>query len=193
MVQHFAAHQAALASARELADTETLGRVLGALGSSYRYLGHLDDAESCLRESLVHYRAVGNRQGEASTLISLGNLEARNRQVEAIETFALAMVIAQETGHVRYQGICLLNSGASFRRIGQPAEALRLCTEAMPIVREHDGRMSELSLLRNIAEAYVDIGDVDQAIQHYREHDERSTTVGADFERADTLWTSAIS
>jgi tetratricopeptide (TPR) repeat protein len=188
MDEHYAAHNAGLASARELGEPATLGYMLGVMGSSCRYVGKFDEAASRLLEALDIRRELGNRPQEAAALISLGNLHAlQDRHDEAVSMFDQALAIIDETGDLRQRGICLINLGASRASLGHHDEALRHLLDALPIVRENDNRRNELMLLANIASVHRLRGDSDAAIRFFEEHKALSKTVGDDYLHAAAL------
>lgn len=89
----------ALAVHERLHDHEQAGRTHTLLSAIHGLRGALAEAERCARRATVSYRQARNAAGELAAYDALGHaLQARGREVEAVEAWATALTIADDHG-----------------------------------------------------------------------------------------------
>ena len=88
------------------------------IGIVHEDLGHYEAAERADQESLKIQVSVGNRRGEASTLLQLGNLYSRmGRPEEAVRFYRQAAEILVEVGDLKGEGTARSNLADEFIKL----------------------------------------------------------------------------
>ena len=156
-----------LAGEQDDLSTETL--VLSFLGSTYTHLGALDKAVTTYLEVLPLYEQQGDRNSKANILTSLAEVYADLGQYqEAIDTYQTARSIWSELDYRTGEASALNGLGQVFAQLGDAERALTLYEEARVIAREvNDGEGYEASILLNVAAAYSQLEEYQQAQETY--------------------------
>ena len=170
-------------AARELAHDHAfeveLALTLDRLGSQLRELGRMEQAEQTIRESIVHYRTVGERRGEARALRSLSIvLQQTGRFDEAVAGISLAMQINLELQED--QGLAAdLGTLANLHFFtGEFDKSEEYHLRALETERRSSIITYEGSTLANLAILYSDTGRHDEAEELYHRAIEIHRQVG---------------
>ena len=161
--------EAARTLAGEQNDLSTKTLALSFLGSTYTHLGELDRAVTAYLEVLPLYRQQGDRNSEANILTTLAQVYARlGKYQEAIDTYQTARSIWVEIDYRTGEAIALNDLGAVFAQLGDAERALTLYEEARVIATQvSDGEGYEASILLNVAAAYSQLEQYQQAQETY--------------------------
>ena len=161
--------EAARTLAGEQNDLSTKTLALSFLGSTYTRLGELDQAVTAYLEVLPLYRQQGDRNSEANILTTLAQVYARlGKYQEAIDTYQTARSIWVEIDYRTGEAIALNDLGAVFAQLGDAERALTLYEEARVIATQvSDGEGYEASILLNVAAAYSQLEQYQQAQETY--------------------------
>jgi tetratricopeptide (TPR) repeat protein len=111
---------------------------------------------------------IGDKQGQAYSLINMGTIHARRGEYEeAAQLFLGALDICQEIGNRRGQATVLTNLGSVSNSRGDYARALGYLEKANYLFRDIGDRNTQASCLNNIGNAHFLQGDLDRAIGRY--------------------------
>ena len=144
-------HQIALASVRVLGNRPVEGWVLNYLGFAFLQQHRLDEAETCLRQSLDIARDVGSRHAEARTLSYLGiAAEQRGDLDESADLFRASLVTCQEIGDTYAEAFGLSKLGEVLGRGGRAQEAIEMMRQSLLIRRQIGDRYGEADSLNQL-------------------------------------------
>ncbi|HJR79525.1 MAG TPA: hypothetical protein VJ821_05585, partial [Anaerolineales bacterium] len=117
-------------------------------------------AASIAEECLTLFRACGDRQGEADTLILLGYaIQYHDRRLEADALYEQSLAIARSIGDLRRQALALFRLGYD-----RPERQLRYWEEAIDLFRRAGDRNFAAGLLCLIARFRILLtGDIEKA------------------------------
>src|SRR5215831_10781823 len=125
-------------------------------GRSFALLGKVADARTALQNSLMAAREAGDRATEASTLCSLGDLDARSANAEsAYRHLELGLAIAAELRDRALQSSAELGLGLLQILVGKPKEASSHYEKALTLAKEAGDRRLEVSALANLGTVEV--------------------------------------
>jgi CHAT domain-containing protein/tetratricopeptide (TPR) repeat protein len=128
-------------------------------------LGRYSEALAANRQALTIDRALGNREGEASTLASIGLMSMLiGRYPEALDSYRQARAIFHEIKRRGGEASALSNIGEVEEILGRYAEALSAQQDSLAIYREVHDRPGESQALTNIGIIYDDFGSYDDAL-----------------------------
>ena len=127
-----------------------------------------------MRKAIKHYEQalgidleIGDRQGEASALGSLGNAFLQLGELhKAIERYEQALAIDREIGDRLGEGNQLGNLGIAYRHLGEVRKAIEYHEQAVAIAREIGDRLGEGNQLFNLSVAHEQLGDLPAAITY---------------------------
>jgi tetratricopeptide (TPR) repeat protein len=121
-------------------------------------------------EALELYRRATDRNGEAVTLNSIGEVyKSLGEMQKALEKFNEALSIFQATGARRGKATTLNSIGEVYRSLGETQKALEKYNEALPISRATGDRRGEAITLNNIGLIYRALGETQKALEKYNE------------------------
>ncbi|MFG6107278.1 tetratricopeptide repeat protein [Leptothoe sp. EHU-05/26/07-4] len=140
-----------------------------------------------LKQALIVYQEIGDRQGEGRALTGIGAIANNLGQYpQALDYLEQALVIIRETSDRASEGGTLNNIGFTYDNLGQYPQALDYYEQALVILREIDDRAGEGGTLNNIGGVYRSLGQYPQALDYYeqalvilREIDDRAGEGGA--------------
>ncbi|WP_229070525.1 tetratricopeptide repeat protein [Actinoplanes sp. DH11] len=171
----------ALDAARRCGDplgTATASRMLARAETR---LGHLDDAESHLREAYDLYRDLGDLGGQAQTLHNLAEiLQMAGRSGEAVTAAGDAVALHRRAGHRDREARSLNALGWLLGLDANYAEAIACCTAALAVQRERGDRNGQGATLDSLAFTYDRLGKparaaaaAEEAVRLFRESGDR--------------------
>jgi DNA-binding SARP family transcriptional activator len=154
-----AARQASSSGLHEIA-----WRLPAPLFSIFNARGNWADLITTHRIALVSARRVGNRQGEAWILNSLGEALGIIGDNEGIGCLEQALAIRREIGDRMGEAQAANNLADAYPRLGRTEEALDLLRRALDLNREVGSRYGEGVALVNLGEVLLDLNRGDEAI-----------------------------
>ena len=133
-------------------------------------LDRLRDAGAIVTLGLESARAIGDRQGEANCLLSLGGLRLRLADLEgAQQAYDEALPLYREIGERLGEANTLRALGYLRLRVDDVEGAQQAYDEALPLCREIGGRLGEANTLRALGELRLLVDDLEGAQQAYDE------------------------
>ena len=116
-------------------------------------------------QALAIYREIGDRQGAAASLGSLGlAYHLLGDYQRAIGFHQQSLVIYREIGDRRGEADSLGNLGIAYRSLGDYQRAIDFHQQSLAIKREIGDRQGEAHSLGNLGSAYYSLGDYQRAI-----------------------------
>jgi tetratricopeptide (TPR) repeat protein len=113
-------------------------RVADALNIQGRLLyrmGRYDKALVCCECALAYFRDLGNRDGEAHVLVTIGGIKSElGRYEEALSYLQQSLDIDRQLDDVYWQGIVLKNIGETYLAAGDPCRARDAFQQAVSIL-----------------------------------------------------------
>jgi CHAT domain-containing protein/tetratricopeptide (TPR) repeat protein len=121
-------------------------------------------AESALRL----YRKIGDRSGEAFSLLLLGkSFNKLQEKQKASEYYNQAATLYRSIGDPGGEAIALNDLGLIRAAEGEPQKALDCYTRALPLYRAAKDIRGEATALNNIGLVYIDMGELQVALNYY--------------------------
>jgi tetratricopeptide (TPR) repeat protein/transcriptional regulator with XRE-family HTH domain len=174
-------------------------------------LGHVDEAETHLRQALDLYERLDDPTGQAQTLHNLAELcEIRGRPEEAVHNARTALRLYRQAGNRDGEARSLNGIGWLAATAGDYQEAITCCTAALAVQQTSGDRNGQGATLDSLAFTYTRMGEPDraadaceQAVTLFREsadrYHEAETLMQlgdiretlAEFEAADDAWQRA--
>jgi tetratricopeptide (TPR) repeat protein len=163
--------QFAIQAFRRVVQLQTQLGLQAELANSLEKLGDLyfelqDDVKQaieCYEQALQLYRQMGDRQGEADALRSIGKvLQFLAHYQEALEQCQQALQLYRQVGDRLGEANALFGIGDSLHYLAQLQEALEHYQQALQLYRQVEFRQGE-------ANALFRIGDVLQLLKHSQE------------------------
>lgn len=146
---------------------------LRAQGDSLRRAGSataLEDAVKRLSESLDVWRSQGDRPGEATSLLVLGQAEDElGRKREAIEHLRTALGLFRGVENRSAEGFCLALLGSLYDDQGDSDSAFEALGQALDTFRRLDDRKGLALALVLLGSAHDRKGEKQQALRFYEE------------------------
>jgi DNA-binding SARP family transcriptional activator len=116
------------------------------------------------RIALASARQVGNRQGEAWVLNTLGEALGYARESEAIANLHQSLAIRREIGDRRGEAQSANNLADAYWRLGRAGEAIELFETARDLNRDVGNRYGEGVALTNLGAALLDVDRAEEAV-----------------------------
>jgi DNA-binding SARP family transcriptional activator len=158
------AHRIAVESARKTGNRLAEAWVLQNLGQALAKI-HENEALSHLEQSLAIRREIGDRDGEAQTVISLANTYYELRGAEAaLEHSRQSLGVLRELGNPALLGAGLNNLGEYCRELGKLDEAAECYREALDIWKSIGGLYVQGHVLQNLGRVYLESGQAGDAV-----------------------------
>jgi predicted ATPase/DNA-binding SARP family transcriptional activator len=127
-------------------------------------------AQTFYQESLALYREIGDRYGEAKSVINQGTLAHSLGQHEvAAGYYREGIALCRELGHRQALAIALNNLGQVLDKLGSPAEAATLLHESVSLRRELADQRGLALTLMSLGNVAARLEQPRQAQQHYAE------------------------
>lgn len=160
-----AAHfRAAIELNESLGRTGSLRTNRGNLASAVRIMGQTEDAESMLRDLLDEHVELDEWRGELSTLDELSRLErARGNLVEAVRLAVRANGVASRASDPRASAMVAGTLACAHVQAGEATQGAEAARTALDLALTHGFRYEECRARAALAEALVDLGDLETA------------------------------
>jgi tetratricopeptide (TPR) repeat protein len=157
--------QIALETGQRAGSQDLEAWALTELGRMSRYQGNFGTAISYYERARSIRQEIGDRRGEAQTLMDLSIAYGQLRRVEdAITVWEQALAIFRGIGDKEGEGRTLGNLGTAYRELRRFDEALTTQQDAVNILREAGNRDGEARALVNLGVTYAEIGQVDEVV-----------------------------
>jgi predicted ATPase len=151
-------------------DMRTRAAGLKAYGEALLYIEQPDRAHEPLEESLVLFRELGDRLGEASVLQVLDMAAWAHGQLQqAIEFGEAALAIYREEHDRRGTAGSLAHIGVDLLEMGIVERGTAMLEEAQAIYSELDDRVALARFLHTLGDLALDRSDSQRAADHYRQ------------------------
>ncbi|MEG4519920.1 MULTISPECIES: tetratricopeptide repeat protein [unclassified Microcoleus] len=130
-------------------------------------------------QALTIYREIGNRQGEATSLGSLGNAyDSLGQFHRAIAFHEQSLEISREIGNRQGEAASLGTLGSAYDSLGQFHRAIAFYEQSLEILREIEYRPGEAASLASLGSAYQSLGQYHRAIAFHEQYLEISREIG---------------
>jgi tetratricopeptide (TPR) repeat protein len=131
--------------------------------------GNWADCIATNRIALESARRVGNRQGEAWILNTLGDALGQTRQSEGIDCLERSLAIRREIGDRMGEAQAANNLADAYHRLGCTDEALDLYRRALELNRAVGYRLGEGIALGSLGWTLLDLARAEEAIDYLRQ------------------------
>lgn len=163
-----------LEDAKDLAlqagDSLSYVKFLQSTGCAHTYLGDYDYAFEVKEEALRQMRTLGNREGEASVIICLGNVHYFQREYgNARDFYKEAMGIYDDLKDTIRLMTCLTNISLTYQLTGEYGLGLEWTQKALKTARAIGDRDYEATNLHGLAIMYDYNGEEEKALEAFRE------------------------
>jgi CHAT domain-containing protein/lipopolysaccharide biosynthesis regulator YciM len=139
-------------------------------GNYQFYISQFFVAFQCWQQSLIVYQAIQDRQGEASSLGSLGNVyDSLGEYKKAITCHKESLAIEREIKNCQGEASSLGGLGNAYDSLGEYKQAIVFHEQHLAISREIKDRLGEASSLGNLGNAYSSLGEYERAIGFYQQ------------------------
>jgi tetratricopeptide (TPR) repeat protein/class 3 adenylate cyclase len=151
------------------ADQVLLAQAYIRQGELCTLLGHFDEAERFLRDSLTMRQSLTDAAGERDALRSMGFLYwHQERYEESIGCIKRAIAIDKTLDDPAGYSQDLTNLGSVLRGSGAASQALPYLEEAMQINESMRRQFFNVYTMEIIANVYRELGEPDKAMAHYQ-------------------------
>jgi tetratricopeptide (TPR) repeat protein/transcriptional regulator with XRE-family HTH domain len=158
------AQQVALEAAVRTADLTGQATAHRLLSRAELRLGHVDEAETHLRQALDLYERLDDPTGQAQTLHNLAELgQMRGRPDEAVQNARTALRLYREAGNRDGEARSLNAIGWLAATAGDYQEAIACCTAALAVQQTSGDRNGQGATLDSLAFTYTRMGEPDRA------------------------------
>ncbi len=124
-------------------------------------------ASQCFQQSLIIYKAIQDRQGEANSLGNLGNAyQSLGEYEKAIDYHEQSLAIKREIGDRKGEANSLGSLGISYHFLGQQKKAICYHKQSLAIKQEIGDGKGEANSLGNLGDVYHSLGQYERAINY---------------------------
>ena len=122
------------------------------------------------KQAVPVYRALGDKQGEATMLTNIGGAyDSLSQYLKALEFYNRALPIFRALGNKEGEAAALGNIGAAYWKSSQSAKALEFYNQALPLHRAVRDRQGEAVTLNNIGLAYNSLSQYAKALEFFNQ------------------------
>jgi DNA-binding SARP family transcriptional activator/predicted ATPase/Tfp pilus assembly protein PilF len=158
----------ALPALRDTGNQAMIAEALARLGKAHVRMGHYDEAEPILQESLSTFESIGDRKGSTAALNWLAAWHSnQGRFDKAQEYFEACLAIFREYGYARGIANTLNNLGSNYGRNDRFAEEQPLYEEAYQLALEVGEPILIAVTLSNMGDNARSLGDFEQSRRYY--------------------------
>ena len=174
---------------RDSGDEHWQAVVANNIGFAVLKLGDPQKAEPWLQEALVLRRKIGDRIGETATLVNLALLqEQTGKPAAALLPATAALGIAEEVGHLGWQGNALSVLARCHLKLDRLQEAQATAERALACVNRNGDRLGQLPTLVLMGEVAVAARQPVQALESLNKAIDLSRTFRDPFTEAEALF-----
>ena len=141
------------------------------IGAAFADLKEPQKALEAYNLALPTMRKVGNKAGEAEILFYLGSVyEELGEKQKALDQYQQALPIYKALSNSKQEAETLRRIGLLQLMLGENQEALENLNHALTMLRaDGNKRQDEGIILANIGEAYLAVGQLEKALDAYRQ------------------------
>ncbi|HYG09900.1 MAG TPA: CHAT domain-containing protein [Pyrinomonadaceae bacterium] len=150
---------------RKAEDPAGEAQALRGLANLYRLAGESTNAVKQYESALAIHRELKDREGEAHTLLKLG--QAAGSPQQAVGYYEQAIPVFREIKDRQGEANTLYSAGFAMARMGKMREALKFYQDALPIMRAENNRPGEGQTLNAMGGAHDVLGNYSEAIALY--------------------------
>lgn len=144
-------------------------------------------------ESLPHWRAVEDRQGEVDALVGAGYMyHLLGEYQKALEYYNQALPLTRALGDRIGELTILNNIAVVYQFVGDLQRALELHRQILPLHRTEEDRAGKAETLNSIGGIYDQLGEPQKALEHYDQALAIRRTIGDHGGEAETLNNIAV-
>ncbi|MEA5551685.1 tetratricopeptide repeat protein, partial [Anabaena cylindrica UHCC 0172] len=119
------------------------------------------------QKALPLYRAVGDKEWEATTFLSIGRVyNDLGEKQKALEYYNQALLLFRAVGYKEGEASTFLSIGRVYNDLGEKQKALEYYNQALFLFRAVDDRGGEAITLNNIGKVYSDLGEKQKALEY---------------------------
>lgn len=139
-------------------------------------------------ESLLVWREIGYRSGEAATLHSIGYVyNSLGEAQKALDYYNQTLLLNRALGDRSGEARTLNNIGLAYFLLGEQQKALGYFNQALPLRQAVGDRSGEATTLNNIGAIHYSLGDRQKALDYYNQALPISQAIGDRSGEATTL------
>ncbi|GEM_PF-6789152 len=147
-----------------------LSRLFGSRQTNQSVDRHFRKKIKTLEKQLKSDRADENSQAEAATLEELGFLYFDQKMYQAaIDSWSEALRVYLDTNDRKSMASAYSNIGTAHRLTDDVRQAAKFYNKALLLDREFHSGAGEMASLHNLAGAYLQLGEYDNALEKYTE------------------------
>ena len=155
--------------AQEIGESALEGSSYANIGMALRDMGEYDNALIYLKRGIAICEEIGDQEGLGRALMHLGFLyEFRKEYDVAIECLTKSAMLLKKFGYDVDPDVTW-HLGLIAILQNDPAQALPMLLESLPMLRKNYNRQTYANTLFNIGEAYMTTKAFDTAIQYFEE------------------------
>jgi CHAT domain-containing protein/tetratricopeptide (TPR) repeat protein len=163
-----AKYEDALRLLDEIGDQEGVALTLGTIAAIWYELSDASQASAAREQALEVWRRLGREREEGIALSDLGLLAYLEYNHALARTYyERALPKHQATRDLQAEARTLVRLGWSHNSAGEPTKVVDLNQQALALWREVDDRSGEATSYSDLGRAYVDLGNVSQALDAY--------------------------
>jgi len=127
-------------------------------------------AIAVFERTLSDARRIGDSQGEADALVTLGNAYwARGEPQQAVTYYEESLRLHRQSGDRVSEGNVFGKLGLAYTAMGQFNEAIGYYEQQLVIIREIGDRRGEGNVFGNLGVAYSNLGAVEKSVGYYEQ------------------------
>jgi len=145
-------------------------KVLGQSGNFFDAQSLYLEAIYCNEKGLEISREIGDRVGEANSLVNLGNAySSLGDQQKAITFFQQSLEIYREIGNRYGEALSLMGLGNAYKSLGQPHRAITFYQQSLEIYREIGDRQRQAASLMGLGNAHKLLKEYQKSLDFYQQ------------------------
>ncbi|NJK37683.1 MAG: CHAT domain-containing protein [Oscillatoriales cyanobacterium RM2_1_1] len=130
----------------------------------------LPQALEKLQAALLLFRELGDKQGEAPTLLGIGRIyEVLGDPQKALEFYNLALPLHQTIGDSIGEAANLNNIGGLYDALGESQKALEFYNQSLRLFQALEDREGEATTLNNLGHIHSGLGEKQKALEFYNQ------------------------
>lgn len=150
-------------------DLRTSANALNSMGVFLDELKRFDESTDCYQKSYEQKKILGDKVGQANTLINLSTTYSNQNQIEkANSVLDKVILLANETGSKQILGNAYVNLGANYAKLKQYSKSIEAATLAYDIFIEMGAVKHALAAANIVASNNYAISDYKNATKYYR-------------------------
>lgn len=152
-LKHF---QKGLKLAREKKVKRQQAFMLHNMSATYRHMGNAKKAISADFESLKLFNAIGQKGGELSVTLSIGNIyyTIQKDYNKALGQYEKALVLAKKLKHEKGIALCLMNISGMHSELGRHEKSQEFARAALKIAEARNDQYQVAMIMNNMASTY---------------------------------------